>query len=57
LRFAVHPSAGFTLFIAVRRASERDGNLAGHGLIFSNKTEKDIILREECDAMEGFVDM
>jgi ferredoxin-NADP reductase len=45
--------AGVTPFIAILRALERDGKLAGHGLIFSNHTEKDIILREEFDAMDG----
>ncbi len=45
--------AGVTPFIAILRQLAADGALAGHRLIFSNKTERDIILREEFEAMEG----
>ena len=45
--------AGVTPFIAILRALERDGKLEGHSLLFSNNTERDIILREEFDAMDG----
>jgi ferredoxin-NADP reductase len=44
--------AGVTPFIAILRALQKDGRLGGHRLIFANKTEKDIILRGEFDAME-----
>ncbi|OOY26563.1 flavodoxin reductase [Thioclava sp. L04-15] len=46
--------AGVTPFIAILRARlAREGTLDGCRLIFSNKTEADIILREEFEAMEG----
>ena len=45
--------AGVTPFIAILRQLARDGKLAGNRLIVSNKTEKDIILREEFEAMDG----
>lgn len=45
--------AGVTPFIAILRALQRDRKLKGHSLIFSNKTERDIILRDEFDAMDG----
>lgn len=45
--------AGVTPFIAILRQLAHDGKLAGHRLIVSNKTEKDIILRDEFEAMEG----
>ena len=46
--------AGITPFIAIlrERARQQDG-LAGCTLIFSNKTERDVILRDEWEAMEG----
>jgi ferredoxin-NADP reductase len=46
--------AGITPFIPIlrRRARDRD-SLSACTLIFSNKTERDIILRDEWDAMEG----
>lgn len=43
--------AGVTPFIAILRQLRRNGNLEGNTLIFSNKTEKDIILRDEFDLM------
>lgn len=45
--------AGVTPFIAILRALERDGKLAGHRLIVSNRRAADIILRAEFEAMEG----
>jgi len=45
--------AGVTPFIAILRQLARDRRLAGHRLIVSNKTEKDIILRDEFEAMDG----
>lgn len=44
--------AGVTPFISILRALQRDGELKGHSLIFSNKAERDIILRDEFDAMD-----
>lgn len=45
--------AGVTPFIAILRDLERKGELKGQRLIFSNKTEKDIILRDTFEAMDG----
>jgi len=46
--------AGITPFIAIlRERLEKQGTLQGSKLIFSNATEKDIILREEFEAMSG----
>ncbi|WP_172292742.1 flavodoxin reductase [Pseudoruegeria sp. HB172150] len=46
--------AGITPFIAILRAREkREGTLEGCQLIFSNATEKDIILRGEWEKMPG----
>ena len=46
--------AGITPFIAILRARlAREGTLGGSTLIYSNKTEADIILRDEFEAMEG----
>jgi ferredoxin-NADP reductase len=45
--------AGVTPFIAILRRLHKDGHIAGHRLIVSNRTEKDIILREEFEAMHG----
>ena len=43
--------AGVTPFIAILRRLNKDGKINNHKLIFSNKTEQDIILKDE------FVDM
>ncbi len=43
--------AGITPFIAILRNLRSKKNLNGNTLLFSNKTEKDIILHEEFDAM------
>ena len=45
--------AGVTPFIAILRQLNKDGALAGNRLIVSNRTEGDIILREEFEAMRG----
>lgn len=45
--------AGVTPFIAILRQLARDNRLAGHRLIVSNRTDADIILREEFEAMPG----
>ena len=45
--------AGVTPFIAIFRDLYNEGNIAGNKLIFSNKTEKDIILKDEFEKMLG----
>jgi ferredoxin-NADP reductase len=45
--------AGVTPFIAILRRLAKDGRLAGNTLLFSNKTNRDIILRDEFEAMDG----
>lgn len=45
--------AGVTPFIAILRQLQAEGRLAGHRLIASNKMERDIILREEFEGMDG----
>lgn len=45
--------AGVTPFIAILRDLDRQGKLAGHKLIASNRTARDIILRDEFEAMPG----
>ena len=45
--------AGVTPFIAILRQLSKDGVLRGNRLIVSNRTEKDIILRDEFEAMQG----
>jgi ferredoxin-NADP reductase len=45
--------AGVTPFIAILRQLEQDGKLAGNRLIGSYRTEKDIIMRAEFEAMAG----
>lgn len=45
--------AGVTPFIAILRNLNAKGGLAGNRLIVSNQTEKDIILRDEFEAMDG----
>ena len=44
--------AGVTPFVAILRRRQRDNELKGCMLIFSNTVEKDIILREEWEAMK-----
>jgi ferredoxin-NADP reductase len=45
--------AGVTPFIAILRDLHHRRKLAGHTLIVSNRTEADIILRDEFEAMRG----
>lgn len=45
--------AGVTPFIAIFRQLQKDGNLAGNKLLFSNKTKADIILEAEFRGMLG----
>ncbi|MGR3503826.1 FAD-binding oxidoreductase [Pseudaestuariivita sp.] len=46
--------AGVTPFIAILKARlKREGTLQGSTLLFSNKTEEDIILRETFEEMDG----
>ncbi|KKB78753.1 flavodoxin reductase [Devosia soli] len=45
--------AGVTPFIAILRQLNATGKIAGNRLIVSNQTEKDIILRDEFEAMKG----
>ncbi len=47
--------AGITPFIPILRRRQRDGALDGCMLIFSNTTERDIILRQEWQAMGDLV--
>lgn len=44
--------AGITPFIAILRQLREEGKLKGNILIFSNKTEKDIILKKELESMK-----
>ncbi len=45
--------AGITPFLAIFRQLKKEDKLAGSKLFFSNKTEADIILRDELTAMLG----
>lgn len=45
--------AGVTPFIAILRQLHKEGTLAGNQLLFSNKTEADIILKDEFTEMLG----
>jgi ferredoxin-NADP reductase len=45
--------AGITPFIAIFRQLEKDHQLGNNKLIFSNKTVRDIIMKDEFDAMLG----
>lgn len=45
--------AGVTPFIAILRQLHKTGKLESNQLIFSNRTEKDIILKDEFTAMLG----
>ena len=45
--------AGVTPFIAILRERHRNGEIDGNTLIFSNKTERDIILQDEFERMLG----
>ncbi|SPJ23116.1 FAD-binding oxidoreductase [Palleronia abyssalis] len=45
--------AGVTPYIPILRRRAKDGTLNGCTLIYSNKTERDIILRSEWESMSG----
>ena len=45
--------AGVTPFIAIFRDLYENGNIGGNRLIFSNKTDRDVILEEEFEEMLG----
>ena len=45
--------AGITPFIAILRQLHRDNKLQGNTLFFSNKTDDDIILKDELNEMMG----
>lgn len=45
--------AGVTPFISIFRQLQHDGKLGSNRLIFSNRTTKDIILKEEFEKMPG----
>lgn len=45
--------AGVTPFIAILRHLNANGGLAGNKLIASHRTEREIILRDEFEAMDG----
>lgn len=45
--------AGVTPFIAIFRQLQKDGKLGNNQLLFSNRTSKDIILKEEFEEMLG----
>ena len=45
--------AGVTPFISILRRRSRDDALSGSQLLYSNKTEADIILKEEWERMDG----
>jgi ferredoxin-NADP reductase len=45
--------AGITPFIAIFRQLQKDGKLCNNKLIFSNRTVKDIILKDEFEKMLG----
>ncbi|QFT58006.1 Anthranilate 1,2-dioxygenase electron transfer component [Sulfitobacter sp. THAF37] len=45
--------AGITPFIPILRKHDREGTMDGCALFFANKTEADIIMRGEWEAMKG----
>ena len=45
--------AGITPFIAILRQLHKEGTIKGNQLYFSNKTSRDIILKEEFDGILG----
>jgi ferredoxin-NADP reductase len=45
--------AGLTPFISILRQLKKDNNLAGNILLFANRTEDDIIIKNELDQMLG----
>jgi len=45
--------AGITPFISILRQLKKDGKLDGNVLLFANRTEADIIIKDELDEMLG----
>jgi ferredoxin-NADP reductase len=45
--------AGLTPFISILRQLKKDNKLAGNTLLFANRTEDDIIIKDELDQMLG----
>ncbi len=45
--------AGLTPFISIFRQLKADNKLAGNSLLFANRAEEDIIIKDELDAMLG----
>ena len=45
--------AGITPFMSILRRLHRDGRLGNNKLLYSNRTERDIILKTELDSMLG----
>jgi ferredoxin-NADP reductase len=45
--------AGLTPFISIFRQLKKDNKLAGNTLLFANKAEEDIIIKDELDEMLG----
>ncbi|QYA24679.1 flavodoxin reductase [Gramella sp. MT6] len=51
--YIIAGGAGITPYIAILRELNKKNKLDGNHLIFSNKTDKDIILKDELDRMLG----
>lgn len=51
--YIIAGGAGITPYLAILRDLQREGEIKGMTLFFSNKTDKDIILKDELDAMLG----
>lgn len=51
--YIIAGGAGITPYIAILRDLDKKGKLKGNKLFFSNKTDKDIILKDELDKMLG----
>jgi hypothetical protein len=45
--------AGITPFLGILRRLDRDGRIGDNRLLYSNRTERDIILKDELDRMLG----
>lgn len=51
--YIIAGGAGITPYIAILRDLNRKGEVDGNKLFFANKTDKDIILKDELDSMLG----
>ena len=51
--YIIAGGAGITPYISILRNLQQKNELKGNHLFFSNKTDKDIILKEELDSMLG----